>query len=520
MNKVIDDKLFIEKLFKNAAKQSPIYIKQLNNMLNLKFKYNSSSKNIILNSESILLQGKCKAALKYDEEFINFDININKNLVKLPEKIILETNRINKRLNIKNNNDLGLMVDNKFYKLNDISIEGFSFETETKFIAGEKYYGILVLLDKELNINFKVVRCLKSNSKYLCGALIYDINWKNQKCILDYISRYNRPNIIKRDEYSNKELFELFKTSGYLSFKSEKDEKNKYNELVDVSSKIGNIDRLSISPAYKKNKILSSAGLLRVYNNTFLGHHLISIPESRRFLKAITDLYTSFLDYLSLCPEALYLTYFDANNVWNNKMYTYYNDLIANKSDYYIDNLKIFYVDINKIETLKSSKKYSCEFSKNTKNFITFCNENLEQIIVDSYCYNKEFHLNHIKEIYDTHNLFFDRKLYYVYKESRIVAYVVAEVYSNGLNMSDILDMVRIYTKYDVDYNSILNVVIPHLNIFYKSYKKNKYNIVGKMDQSIDFKGVVDSERNCGRLMINKNGLSLYQKLFYCNLRL
>ena len=81
--------------------------------------------------------------------------------------------------------------------------------------------------------------------------------------------------------------------------------------------------------------------------------------------------------------------------------------------------------------------------------------------------------MDEVKKLYTETDLFVDRKIWVVKQDNQILAFVVAEVYTNGLNFINIIDMCRVYfTSRESDKEGIINSVYLAINEFYMKMKR------------------------------------------------
>jgi hypothetical protein len=506
MYKTINDINFIEKFLKCSSKTSSIFLNSK------EYSFKVKNKKIYLSN---VKDDFYKAMVIFNNVCYKFNIKTLQNMASFPTSMELNINRSTIRYKVNNNINIRLIINNNEFKLNDISVSGLSFLIDP---AGKKNftlnstYNAKLIINKNNIIHFDI--SLVRNDKNLYGASFNNIDWDDRKIIFDFINSNMYQNIYDIKKYSSEEILNLFKESNYMTFNDIEEEKTTLNQMKNIQNKISN--EISFSPVFYKEKILALADLIRIYNNTFLGQHLISTMESRRILNSKTDIYLNLLDYMTFNDKCMYyLAYYDASNKWHTRMYEYYNEIISDSDLFKIDGWNSLNVDIN-----KSNLNYQSKYHSIIKNEPTLFTNHLNNIEKYAYSYDN-FNLNSIKEIYNNHKLNVDRKLFHIYdKDTNLVAFAVAEVFSDYLNMANFLDQVRIYEITEFDYNDVLKSIIPALNSFYTKNLKTKYQILAKLNtNTINISEVHKSDRNIGRVMMSKKGILIYRNLVASHVR-
>ncbi|NLY76300.1 MAG: hypothetical protein GX075_13540 [Firmicutes bacterium] len=536
----IEDQNYIRSLFRNISreKESLVLIDcgNLNfyaKMIVTSFKDNSITiKTDVDIDVNILKNSKIKVSFIFKEEFINFEstllevINKEKFLIQKPETILSSLRRLLSRYKIKNDEIVELQISENgpFCSLLDISTKGLSFLSNEPIAENTVLSNINISFNHEVKVwvDGYVKYCIPTkNCNYLCGLSFLNASWEVFDKIFNYIYKQKYPKLKPLFNCDIEQIYNLFFDSGYLNLKPKEEMEDNFNKMANNLDKIKNRSQLSFNVAYLDNgKLFSTASLLRIYNRTFLGHQLAAIPEARMNLKTKTDIYLSLCDFLLNHPYCLYnLMYFDANSLWHNQMFKRISNYIDDKNNVLYDSIQLFEFEIKSFKNVKS--KLTCKQLGDNKEFLEYCEKNIHNIEMNSYSYNDGFWLEEIKQVYELVGLFMDRKLWGIFYDEKIIAFIVTEVYFQGANLYDLLDMARIYIKdYKENAEDIIKAALPAIVPFYRRYNKEKFNVLIKIEDkaaySINIQGLNYSHR-MGRFFMSLRGLSTYKKILMLN---
>jgi amino acid adenylation domain-containing protein len=147
----------------------------------------------------------------------------------------------------------------------------------------------------------------------------------------------------------------------------------------------------------------------------------------------------------------------------------------------------------------------------------------LEKLERDSYDYKFEnFSLNELKKAYTKKGIFADRQLFEIYKSGEIVAFAVAECFSDGINLLSSIDICRVFVLDGMaDIKQIIKALIKPTENFYNKHGKSKFYIALKTreatSEDIVFPGI-EYRFPVGRVIADKDGLTEYKKLITGNI--
>lgn len=522
----LKEKKILVKLLFSDRKATEIYIKSIDDLNNL------------------LLDQNIEIAIIHNNSFFTFptqiiDSNYEHAKIKKPNLIYMSYKRMLPRYIIEEDDSVIALINKKEFKISDINTKGISFISDdiTDLKIGQTVNNVILKIEeKEIPVDCIIKYCsINKNEKYVYGACFIDTEWFAYRDIFQYIFNKTYPNLSSLSKFSSEEIYELFEKSGYFRLNAEAASIN-FKNMLFSHNKISQAEHVFINPVYMKDdKMLSSAALIRVYNRTFLGQHLISVPESRMIPKSKTDIYLGSLDYMLNHPYfSYYLTYFIDEFAWHMQMYKSFEDYINDKNKLRIDvwiPLKcIIPTEMESSNLYKTNNFTIEEMEQDYGDFIKYCENELDSIERECYGYNNEnLKLNQIKEVYDILGLYLKRKLWRICDNDKILAYVVGEVYSNGLNLINLLDMCRIYLVDEkADKNKIIQTLLSSSNQFFRKFKKTEYSIIFKSldikesdlyKEGLNIPGVSYSGFQWGRLIANKQGALEYRQLLSGSLR-
>jgi hypothetical protein len=541
--KKIEDEKYISALFRNLARygETPLHINYKNVQFNGGLTFNDrrgtiAKINLKDSSVNLCIGDKIKLTFSFKDLFINMDTEIidlidNAFHIQKPVEIYVSLRRMVSRYIIQDSEYpyINLSIDEKTYKLSNISTRGLCFVSEEVFHKGQVIRNAVINIALGSPIHTDV--CVKNrkgekNGFYNYGVKFIDADWGVYHGLFKYIFMRSYPNLRSLNEFSLNEIYTLFEESGYMALKHKDEMEENFTNMTQVLNKVDEKPQLTINVVYYGDgKLLSGASLLRVYNGTFLGHQLASIPGARLYLKSKSDIYLGFCDFLLNHPYfRYYLAYFNAHSDWHAEMYKNVFEQINDKRKLILDTIQLFEYAIGCPGKFFLNNEYSTKCLNKPNEFFEFCNERAEPLIADSYGYNsKHFDLKEIKQTYEILGLYVSRRLWGIYKDEKAVAYAVAEAYPDGINLYNLIDMVRIYFIDEApDIQSIINSLLPEVTQFFKKYKKKKFNLLFKASDNevhnIKIEGLIYSHL-LGRFIANREGASEYMKILQLNFR-
>jgi hypothetical protein len=238
-------------------------------------------------------------------------------------------------------------------------------------------------------------------------------------------------------------------------------------------------------------------------------------------IRSKMDIYDALITYfLNHEHFNYYLAYFNSDLSWHRAMYERIIDYINDKSKFIFEELVLFTVKTeNCYEQVNIG--YDVEKLHDPKEFLEFTALNMKPLIANCYCYNNQFNLDKISNIYEMKELLLKRVLFRVTNSNEVIAYIVAEVYSTGLNLYNLIDCCRIYfvNTNNIDLNQLLKSALPTLNKFYSKYSKKYYYIFISKNYDLNFNNLVinnfQKSLDAGRVIGSREGMAEYRDYFH-----
>lgn len=437
------------------------------------------------------------------------------------------TKRELERHTIEEDEKAYVTINRQQYRILNIHTKGLAFHAPKKIAEnGELIRDFKINLDDTtIFLDAEVRHIEKNNSMYIYGLNFKDINWIDKMEIVKYILRTNHTHLANMSDYSDDEIYELFDNSGYLDLTNMGFESN-FPEMIKALRKIDNIPHISKSFVYvdENNKILSGANIVKLYNYTFLAQHLAVKKEAKLNIPCKMDIYKAIQNYiLNHHYFKYYLAYFDRDLDWHKRLFQDIINYINDPQKFVFETLTWFVASTTDSTPLKKSNIYEVEKLYNFEEFIDYADKNLSDLEKGCYCYNKDIHLDKIKTLYELKDLYAERKMYKVTENGNIVAYLVAEVYSSGINLFNCIDSTKVYfVNTTIDQNEFLKAIYNEMNSFYRKYNKNYFHIVVNTIYGIDFKDInIDNFKRieAARVIANNDGIREYKNYFKTILR-
>jgi len=534
-NKQIDNSIFVLDILRNVSRIKELqasaifsadYFEQgtllyLRKEKKIFFKPNKPSNNFII-GKNLIISFLLKETIF---EFESPVLAISNSLIQLALPKIFKSSfeRKYSRYSPNMNDDIYVKLpDNNNYSVKDINTAGVSFySTNLNFEIDHLIRNICVFFNNtEVCIDAKIKYILPlSDSSILYGTEFVNIDWFANYALFKYIFENTYPNIKEITDFSKESIYNLYEESDYFKIKP-REEINKYfNSMYELINRIKIYPSIISNPVfYHNDKIYMGASALRLYNNTFLAQHLAAVPSSRLFPSSKTSVYLGLNDYFLCNPHFnYYLTYYDATNKWHHKMYQSIGSYIDDEKKFIYETSEYFECYYKKYTYIEN--ELQCVILDDTSEFIDFANNNISQLHRNSYGYTKkDIAIGELKQLYEMAGLFAQRQIIKISDNNRVIAYGVVETYTSGLNLFNLLDMVRLYIV-DKDYNlnDLFVTIINECKFFFERYNKSKFNIFVKLDEGkkdlINIEGV---KYNClaGTIMANREGSIEYKNLF------
>ena len=409
------------------------------------------------------------------------------------------------------------------YQILNINTRGVAFLAKTK-ITTQDLRNIKISIDEVEFYCDGVVKHFSENQN-IYGINFTHLEWLSYLTLFSLISQKTYPDIRDLTEFTEAEIYKLYNDSGYFGLKTKDEMEINFRNMMQIINIIKGKPQLSYSSTYVKNgEPLATASFLRIYDRTFLGHQLAAVPQAKMYFRSKIDVYLSLADYFLNSPYGdYYLAYFFAEEEWHHEMYQKIGGYINNETKFSIDYLHYYEQEINTVLTMKATKPgNSCSSSTivldDLKEFTAFCRQNLPDLEANTYAYDKWVSLTEIKQLYEILGFFAARRIWRI-RDGQKNAYAVAEVYSDGLNLFNLLDTCQVYFPRDQEFRQdFWEELLPQVALFYAGFQKTKFNLM--------FKGDVGNQLALpglrylpllGRVMLNRAGMAEYKKILMTN---
>ena len=494
----IDDQEYIGALFNGLSKQKEIPMslffqdKQHFNKMTFNYKKKGSLNVLIENKKNVFLPQN----INFDVVFVHEDVLFrfttsvveskeNQLVIQKPESIFSNFRRLVKRYYVKEDENFYIIFegDSKKFKLVDISLKGLSFVCNERFLfEGQSLTDIKIILPDEskVYISGEVRHCKEINhNEYSYGINFLVENLNLYQKLFNYLLKRTYPDIKSLNDCSIDELHTMYSSSKALSYKITDSNEQTFMGIVNNFYKLKDKSIIFSSIInFKNDTLLNIGSILRLYSKTFVHQQLLSTQEAElspkakcRTLMALANIMINH-PYFEYC--IIYNEDFSFNTIFE-KISEFAND----KNRILVEELEHYECNTTDNNEVNLSDEYGIMILKKSDQFIEYCKKNLYPIEINCYDYNIEnFNLDKMKEIYESLDLLVSRRLWAVHKNSNIVAFVVAEVYSDVINIDCFSDTARIYfVENSIDLELVFSAVLPELKSFYARYGKEKFKV-------------------------------------------
>ena len=415
----------------------------------------------------------------------------------------------------------------KMLRLVDISTRGASFLSEDKFIEEKQNLrNFKIEIEKEeYIIQEACVRHIKKNSKgiYVYGFEFTELEWNQYNRLFAYIFNKTYKNLRTLNEFASDEVARLYSEVRYASIKPSNASEKVYIDLLKDIEKIQGGNKLLTNLVYYKNKKPFCLGsVFRIYNNTFFAQQISTNQNNNFCRKERKEVELGQCDImLNRRDFKIYMSYITKEFSSYNDMYNKFQKVIDDKENFIYENLTMYQFVIDEID-VSIDNGYNIEVLTTNSEFLNFLDRKISSLEKRCYDYNKvQLGLNGINRAYKEVGLLAKRKIFTIEKDEQILAYAVADSFSDGIFVEELADMCKIYfLNDDVDKSEIIKKLAVELGIFYKENNKNTFNIiyrnVFKDVSKINVRGV-NKKHTIGMVIMDTEGLMQYKKLLISN---
>ena len=416
-------------------------------------------------------------------------------------------------------------------RISDISLKGVSVISErADFEIGQILENVSITFNENKQI-FKsgVVMNTKKlkNGTFIFGISL-DINdLKDRNIISDYILNKIYPELIHLEDASNEDIYSIYQKSGFLSIIGI-NEDGYFDFSVNTLDSLRKIYKRHLISSgllfYKNGKPMSMGSVFRIYNDSFIGHQVISTTEAQLESKPISDVNSGMCDFLLTHPDFKYfISYQIVDMIRQQEYYMSIEGIIRDNNKFIFDILQFFEYDRTRKNDTHNPLGYICKTEENPEPFFEYCKNSLEPLETKSYDYTTEnFALNDVKKAFNKKGLFIERQLFGIYKSDEIVAYALAECFSDGINLLSSVDICRVFLVDGTeDIRHVLNSLIKPVDAFYDKHGKSKFYVALKTREKTAEDVVISGleyKFPAGRVIADREGLTEYKKLITGNI--
>lgn len=524
-SKKIMDQGFIVHLFRKLFKQKRIPVIANHLFADMLIMDRKGNQIVLDNFERIpiSIDSALNIGFFYNETFYSFtSTSTMKDSVyylEKPPEIYATYKRELNRYEVKDIDDIHLKISghDNIFKVKDISIKGLSFESNINLELGNMVTNIEVILENSERVFLDA--CVKHRSNGVYGLEYTDIDWFSTRTLFLYIFKNSYPNIKALADFDKESIRKLF--DAYLVKIPEIIGRKRFDDMILSLNQIKSNQEITANYVYVKddNSLVSTASVLRIYNRTFLGHQLVAIPQSVTNIRSRADIYYSLADYaLNNKYFEYYISYYVTLLSWHDLMFQSIENYISDKNKFLINKIQ-FYTYNTGCNIEYNQKDYHIELVTDIKDFLKYCKKHLEPVEIQAYSYESDFFLEEIKQVYEALGLYISRKLWSIKHNNIVVAYIVGESSSNGLNLFNLMDMAR-FIFVDPDEKNkqkIIETSINQLCMYYQRYGKDTFNIVlngqdNDTNNDIIMEGL-HKNQSWARVIMNRQGAIEYKKL-------
>jgi amino acid adenylation domain-containing protein/thioester reductase-like protein len=536
--KKIDNKKYVLDLFKNLSRQKeiPVLI-QSNNQKNFAVMSFSAQKNeeLYISMESIktelVIGTELEIRFFYKEIFYTFQTQIiglseSKATFQCPSTIFTSFKRLINRYKIEPHVEayVCLNLPDQQFRLRDINTKGLSLISGAQlFCEGERIRNLFVKIADEIEIRADAEvkhSSINSVGQYVYGLIFVELEWTVYQRLFNYIFQKSYPDFKSLADFTMEELADLYDESRYISLKPKDDDDQSFMDLIASMEQLNYKPELASNLIYFKNgKLLTVGSVLRIYDRTFLGQQLLLAPGARLNPKAKTDIYIGLADFMLNHPYfEYYITYISNDLEWHQEIFGKINERIYDRDKFIYDQVCFYEYNLTEMDTLDIPDGYRIEALDDPAGFLSYTAENLP--LLENQCYHYQlgsFYLDEIKQAYRAFGFNVHRKLWRVLRDETVVAYVVAEAFSEALNPFKVTDTCRIYSvNVNDNINRLLQATLPEVSGFFVTLHQKIFNVVISVlenrQSNIEIPGL-KRKNTLGRVMASREGLSDYKKL-------
>jgi amino acid adenylation domain-containing protein/thioester reductase-like protein len=405
-------------------------------------------------------------------------------------------------------------TSNHEYSISDISFNGFSFiSKESIFFEGQTVKNVKVSIENGPDfLSDGIIKNIARihEGSYKIGVYIVSISLYLRKKLFSYLFRKNYPFSRELADYSD--LAQLYDESKY----SVETKDNDFLSLLGILERMKRNPLLSANLVYDRNGTLALCAAIRVYNRTFLGQSA-TVASSDYFPNKIkNELLLGLVEQLLNNPYfSDYIEYVNADDEWRQSLYNGAGLLINNKDCISTGHYFLYQWRTDEALGLIENSIYSIEeLYAPDDEFINFCNENLNSLETDCYDYRKDrFNEMEARQLFDVIGISVDRKLWKISKGGVILAFAVADGYSDEISLGNVTDNCRIhFTGNPEEHDGLLKSFLSFAATFYKRISRESFNLFVRTEIQQTIPGII-KKQSIMQVIMNWEGLNELKKI-------
>ncbi len=532
----LNDSISIQELFRNLERQGEITItmriKENQFPAIMVFNHKTDYEPLVQYSEDVYSfepSDNIEITFFYKNTFFVFEAQIigvfeRSFTIKKPQLVNVSFARSSNRYKIKKNESafLRFQENTENFKIIEVSTTGLSFEMISNTICeGDVLRNLLLNLNESLSFYFDAeVKYIKqSKNIFVCGLSFVNINWVSSQALFHYVFQKYYPNLKSLTDFSEDDMSELYNKIRNIGPKTLENQNNEFIDEIKNIDKVKDKPTISVNIVYEKNNIIMGANsALRIYNRTFLGQQPVMLPETYLNPKVNADIFIGLSEHLlNHTYFENFITYINSDTEWYISVFKNISLIINDSEKLSFNNMLCYEYNIDN-DIKEKVSEYKAEILDDPAEFIKYCGESLTSLESACFNYHKDsYDLDEIKGIYHTIGYSVVRRLLRTSKNNKIVAYSVAECFSEEINFENRMDTIKIYLLDDKhDLETILHSIVTSITMFFKINNKNKFRIYIQSPSGIPDDVLINDfgkKLPINRIMMNRDGMVEFVRL-------
>ncbi len=536
----IDDWQYIFDLFKNLSRRKEIPVQILLNkqQSSALMSFNTPKhEEIYISVKNIKTELDIAIELEirftYKEILYTFQTRItgfinNKATIQYPSTIFRSFKRLVNRYMIEPSVAAYVYpgIPERQFRLRDINSQGLSLFAEDRlFYVGERIPNILIQITGEIEINASAeIKYFSSggDGQFIYGLIFSELEWGVYQKLFSYIFQKSYPDFKPLAGFTMEKIAGLYEESRHFGLKLKDNGKQSFLDLIAKLELLNRKPEIASNLVHIKNeKLLTVGSVLRIYDRTFFGQPLLIAPGARLNPKAKTDAYIGLADFMLNHPYfESYLTYINDDLEWHREIYGKIDELINDRDKFIFDQMSCFECNVSEMVSNDKdiSHEYLIEALDDPSHFLVYAAQCLPLLENLCYRYHSEyFDLGEIKNTYQAFGFSVHRKLWRVSHDQSLVAFIVAEAFSDNADPFGVIDTGRIYfVNSSNNSDRIIRAALCELSEFFKAFQKKIFTVIANVLENIGAEIAIPGltcQKTLERVMASREGLAEYRRL-------